>query len=108
MKNPIFFSHLVDSEKLILEIERLLEIETERQEILEMIDSVLRHAIVTKILDELDGKHHEEFVERYTTKPTDRNILVFLREKVPDIEDKLREEAKGVQQKLFDDIKNTK
>ena len=108
MQNPIFFKTLVDLEEVETEINRLLDAEEEQREILDMVDSTFNHAIITRILDELDEGYHEDFMTRYLSSPQNPEILVFLIEKIPDIKEKISDEAKKVKKKVLHYIKKIK
>ncbi|MFH1749996.1 MAG: hypothetical protein ABH837_03870 [bacterium] len=105
MRRKTFFSHLLDTDQLIMMVERLLEIEEEKLEILDMIDSTLHHRVIDKVLDELDDRHHELFMTEYSRDPGNEELLYFLKKHIPDIEDKIQLESKATQSSLFEDIK---
>ncbi len=108
MKRKTFFSHLINTDQLIMLVEKLLEIEEEKLEILDMIDSILHHRVIHKILEELDDKHHEIFMAEYSKNPGNEELLIFLKKHIPDIEEKIRSESESVQDSLFEDIKKLK
>ncbi|MFC1656775.1 hypothetical protein ACFL14_02355 [Patescibacteria group bacterium] len=105
MRRKTFFSHLLDTDQLITMVERLLEIEEEKLEILDMIDSTLHHRVVDKILHELDQGHHETFMSEYSRDPGNEELLFFLQKHIPNIEEKIQSESKDAQASLFEDIK---
>lgn len=108
MPKPIFFKQLVDVGEVEETINALLEKEEERQEILDLVDSTLHHAVVSRILDELAEEYHEDFMSRFLEAPENPEILIFLVEKVPDIKEKISDEGKKVKTKLLSDIKKIK
>lgn len=105
MKRKTFFSHLLDTDQLIMLVERYLEVEEEKLEILDMIDSTLHHRVMDRVLHELDEGHHEIFIAEYSRDPGDEELLFFLKKHIPDIEDVIRSESKSTQASLFEDIK---
>ena len=104
MRKKVFFSHLLDSDKYILLLEKLLEIEQEKLEILDMIDSTLHHRVMNLILQELNEEHHEFFIKEYSQNPGNVEILIFLKKQIPDIESKIRKESKSFHAELKNDI----
>jgi hypothetical protein len=104
MRRKVFFSHLLDTDPMIVLVEKLIEIEAERMEILDMIDSTLHHKIIHKLLDELPDEQHELFLEGYSKDPSNEELLVFLKQYVPDIESKISAESQTVQKSLYDEI----
>ncbi len=105
MRRKTFFSHLLDTDQLIMMVERLLEIEKEKMEILDMIDSTIHHRIMDRILYELDDKHHELFMTEFSRDPGNEDLLSFLKKQIPDIEDRIQSESKDAQDSLFEDIR---
>ena len=65
-----------------------------------MVDETIHHEVMSVILIHLPEEHHEEFLERFQARPHDPSLLAYLRAKVGDIEDKLKETGQELREKF--------
>jgi hypothetical protein len=82
--------------------------EKEKDDILQRIGRVIFEMALIRILDEMDdgtAKEFEQFLEK-NQKPED--ILKFLKEKVPNLEEILEDEARKFKTETFDVLKEVK
>lgn len=66
----------------------------ERLELWQLIDELLHHRVLGCVLEKLPKKYHQEFLDRFHTKPHDEGLLDFLYEKVgTDIKEFIKKEV---------------
>ena len=81
LKVKLFYSHLVDLEPLVKELELVSMQPDEREEIFELVDDIIHHRVLDSLLEILPEEDHEIFLERFTNTPANPEILEFLKEK---------------------------
>lgn len=80
--SKVFYDHLVMVEELFMEIE-VLEIDpVSKKEMKKMIDDIVHHKVLTRILDLLPKIYHKEFLERFYNSPGDLKHFKFLQETI--------------------------
>lgn len=104
----VFYDHLINLEELHQELlDFNLPVENHYQ-LLQIADSALHHEVVGVCLDCLPIEHHEYFLVRFRNQPNDANLLVFLKEKDPEIENKIRAKSTEVKEKIRKDLHKVK
>jgi len=87
--NKLFFDHLVRVDRVREKLASLAVAEEEVKELEGIIDGLVQQRVVETVLDVLDEEHHHVFISRVHLSPSDPEILVWLKEKVEDIEEKI-------------------
>jgi hypothetical protein len=100
----IFYDNLVNLHDLHVEFDRLDVPVEEREELVNLADSAMHHEIFDLIMFEVPDEHREIFLESFGNDPSDESILVFLRIRVPGIEDKIRQRAEAVKRSFIEDL----
>lgn len=104
MSKYVFYSHLIEMDSVIIELEKMDLSESERKHLTSLIDSSLHHTILDIILSELSDSDKRMFLTRLTHEDN-LNIWKFLNERVEKIEDKIKKAADQLKEELHDDIK---
>jgi hypothetical protein len=107
--STLFFDHLISFEK----IEKIISSSTseveEREELWRTMDDVISHSIVITILDKLPREHHEEFLNRFYEKPYDRELIIFLNERIETpFEELLNSKIEEIISELTEDLEGEK
>lgn len=102
-----FYSHLIPTEPLEYELTSLdLEV-NERDELQQMVEDNLHHAILEAILDELSEEDKKIFLE-HIAHDAHEKVLIHLRGKIENIEDKIKHTADSVMEELHQEIREVK
>lgn len=104
--SKLFYDHLVLLDDVFAEVE-VLEIDVhDKKEIKKMIDEIIHHRVLTRILDMLPTPHHEEFLDRFYKAPSDVRHLKFLQEKIDrDIHHELAKLSEELKSEVRQEIK---
>lgn len=102
-----FYSHLVEIESLIVELHRLDLSDEEKKQLTLIAESNLHHAILDVILSELSGEDKKIFLTHLSCGDHDK-VWKHLKEKVENIEDKIKKAAEQLKSELHKDIKEVK
>lgn len=102
----IFYDHLTVTNEVIVELDKYKFDIAEREELIQLIDENIHHQVLNIILRNLPKEKHEEFLLAFHHKPSDPDLLVFLKKAVKDIEKIITDEANSVKKELLKEIKN--
>lgn len=92
--SKIFYDHITDLSEVERRVKDIAHTQEEREELYRLIDEILHHRVLGAVLSKLPESHHKEFLDRFTNKPHDSNILLFLSEKIKeDVEEFIRQEV---------------
>lgn len=99
-----FYSFIVETESLFIDIESLAISDDEKKHLKSLAESHIHHSILDTILSELGVTDKKLFLTYLNTKDHDK-IWQFLRERIDDIEEKIKEAARKIKGELHKDIK---
>ena len=103
MKNS-FYSHLIEIESVIVELDKLDLSQEQKVHLTGLIDSSLHHTILDAVLSELTAGDKRVFLN-HLQEDDHSKIWKFLEEKVDNIEDKIKKAAEGLKTELHKDLK---
>jgi hypothetical protein len=102
-----FYSHLVDTDGLVLELEELDLEEEERKELLHMASMTLHHTVMEVILDALSEEDKQIFLSHMAHDNHDK-VWEHLKSRIENIETKIRATADSTMKELYKDIREVK
>ncbi len=102
-----FYSHLIEVESLIIELDSLELSDKEKKHLATLADSNLHQAILHAILDELNESEKKIFLEHLNNREHDK-IWKLLNERIDNVEDKIKDAAERIKEELKKDIKKAK
>ena len=102
-----FYSHLIEIESLIIELDKLNLTGTERKHLANLVDANLHHTIMDAILSQLSEEDKKTFMQILHQKVNEK-IWDFLNSKVDNIEDKIKKAAKDLKTQLHKDLREAK
>lgn len=100
---PTFYDNLINTAPIMAAISEELS-HIEQEEIHEMIEDILHHRILEIILNDLPEEHHENFLVKFHSDPTDQDLLILIKKHSPKIEEKISEVVLHVHQDLKSDL----
>jgi hypothetical protein len=106
--SKLFFDHLIYLEEVEVEIKRTAATKEERDELWGLVDEIVTHKVLSKVLDKLPREHHEEFLELFHKSPHDEVVIFsYLRINAGNsIEDDLKRDLKNLGRDLLREIKS--
>lgn len=102
-----FYSHLIDTESLVVELDKMGFSQKERVSLIALIDSNMHHAVLDLILSELSEEDKKVFLTHVANEQHDK-VWELLNNKVDNIEEKIIKAAKDLKDELYKDIEETK
>ncbi|MBI3485855.1 hypothetical protein HY025_02815 [Candidatus Daviesbacteria bacterium] len=99
-----FYSQIIEIESLLVELDKLSLSETEKKHLSYLVDSNLHQVILDAILSELKPKDKEIFLKHLQANDHGK-IWKLLKERIVQVENKIKLAAKNLKQQLHEDIK---
>jgi hypothetical protein len=102
-----FYSHLIEYESLIVELDQLELSEKERHHLAQLADSNLHHTVLEAILSELNEEDKLIFLDHLKNQKHDK-IWQLLNEKVDGVEEKIKRSAHELKEEMKEAIREAK
>jgi len=104
MRKKYFYTHIVDTSTLSLEIGSMDLSPKERMHLISLIDSNIHHEILDLILSELNAVDKQTFLTHLASENHSK-VWKLLNEKIKDVEGKIKKTAEDIKKELHKDIK---
>ncbi len=92
-------------DNIIIELENLNMEKSEKEQILKIADELADYQFLNAILDKLEEKDKEIFLERMHGG-TPEGVAEFLHERIEGIEEVLKENARALELEIIEDIRS--
>lgn len=104
--SKLFFDHLIEFEEIEIELKKLDVTHEERIELERLIDSMVHHRVVDRILTHLPAEHHEEFLDKYYKKPYDPVLLSWINQRIEEsVEKHVKDEVAKLKKEILKDLR---
>lgn len=105
----VFYDHLIEFEEVEIELKRLELGAEEKKELEQLIESMVHHRVMDRILTHLPRHHHTEFIDKFYKTPYDPRLLAWIDQKIEaSVEEHLKDELKKLKQEILEDIRSSK
>jgi hypothetical protein len=102
-----FYSHLVETDSLVIMINDLDVSSDEKAHLIALVDSQLHHTVLDAVLSELSEEDKRLFLKHLLDEDHD-TIWNHLNTKVDNIEERIKKAADDLKKALHEDIKEAK
>lgn len=99
-----FYSHIIEIESLLLELDQVDLTEGEKRHLAKLIDANLHHTILDAILSELSEADKKVFLNHLSADEHNK-IWQLLNKRIDNIEEKIKEAASSLKEEMRADIK---
>jgi hypothetical protein len=107
MRKKYFYTHIIDTSTLSLELDSMNLAQDEKTHLISLADSNIHHEVLDLILSELSPSDKKTFLSLLASEDHDK-VWGFLRGKVDNIEEKIKKTAEDLKKELHQDIKEVK
>ena len=110
----LFYSHLIEVDSIILELDQMDLSYEEKLHLTNLIDSSIHHSVLDAILSELSTADKRVFMQHLNQGDHDEQssssskIWKFLNDKVDGVEEKIKKAADDLKMELHKDLKEAK
>lgn len=103
----LFYSHLIEVDSIILELDQMGLSHEERLHLASLIDSSIHHSVLDAILSELSESDKRVFMQHLNEGDHDK-IWKFLNQRIEGVEEKIKKAADDLKMELHKDLKEAK
>jgi hypothetical protein len=107
MKKIYFYSHIVDTSALFLELNEMDLTSIERLHLISLIDSNIHQEVIALILSELNLPDRKIFLAHLASESHDK-IWKLLNSKINDAEEKIKKTVETLKEELHKDMQKVK
>lgn len=104
MSKTFFYSHLIEIESVVTELDKLDLSAEQKKHLAELVDSSLHHTILDAVLSELSETEKKVFLN-HIEENNHGKIWQFLNERIDKIEEKIKKAAEDLKEQLHRDLK---
>ena len=102
----IFYDHLLILDEVEAEVKKTAQTPEEKEELWRLIDEIVHHRVMGKLLDKLPKDNHEDFLTRFHEAPHDDGLMDYLRQKIGEnVEELIRQEIGELAYELLAEIR---
>jgi hypothetical protein len=104
--SKLFYDRLIVLDEVEVHIKRSASSKEEQEEFWGLVDEIVSHRVIEKILDKLPSTHHTEFLEIFHKCPHDEALIFgFLSEKTgEDMEETLKRELSNLPKEILKEL----
>lgn len=106
-KGKHFYSHIIDTSSITLEIGNMKLSQEERVHLLSLTESNIHHAVLDAILSELSEDDKKKFMEHMHADNHDE-IWKLLSSRINNVEERIKKAAEDLKKELSEDINKSK
>jgi len=107
MRKKYFYTHIIDTTSLVLELQNMNLDPKEKRHLISLIDSNIHHEILDLILSELSPLDKKIFLNHLALQNHDK-IWKFTKEKIDNIEEKIIKTAEDLKKEMHKDLEEVK
>ncbi|MBI2590486.1 MAG: hypothetical protein HYW33_01205 [Candidatus Blackburnbacteria bacterium] len=106
--SKLFYDHLIILEEVEIELGKLELSREEKRELEELIEEILHHRVLGRVLSDLPEVHHEDFLQKFKNAPHDTFLIEYLNERIErSVEEHIKEEIEKLKKEILTDIRGT-
>lgn len=107
--SKIFYDIHIHLEEIEVELDKLTLSHEEKQELEHLIEEMVHHRVLDRILTHLPREHHTEFLDRFHKTPYDHKLLSWLDARIEkSVEEHVKDEIEKLKKEILQDIKSSK
>lgn len=107
--SKLFYDHLIVFEEIEVELDQLKLDREEREEVEKLIDELIHHRVLDRILTYLPRHHHAEFLTKFHAAPYDHKLLSYLDARIEaSVEEHVKDEVEKLKEEILQDIKSSR
>jgi hypothetical protein len=101
-----FYSHLVEIDTVVTELEVLDLNAEEKHELVKIMETTIHHVVLNTVLSELSEEDKKQFLDHLAGN-NHSELWKLLTEKVPEVHEKIKKSVHKVKKEMSEDIMET-
>lgn len=106
--SKLFYDHLIVLKEVEVTLRSADFSPEEKERVHQAVEETIHYHVMTCILDHLPREHHNQFLELFHRSPHHPGLLTFLKDRVENIEELIKQEVKDLEKLLLEDIESAK
>lgn len=107
--SKIFYDQYIFLEELETELDSCDFEREERDEIDSLIEEMIHHRVLDRLLVNLPKEHHEEFLKKFHSAPYNEDLIAYINSKIESsVEEHVKDEMAKLKKEILEDIKKHK
>lgn len=107
--SKIFYDVHIHLEEIEIELDKLGIEHEEKQEMEHLIEEMVHHRVLDRLLTHLPRQHHAEFLDRFHKTPYDEKLLSWLDARIEkSVEEHVKDEMEKLKKEILQDIRSSK
>lgn len=103
--SKVFYDKYIILEEVEIELNRLEMDSEERQELEHLIDEMIHHRVMDRLLTHLPRHHHAEFLDRFHKAPYDEALIRYLDQRIEkSVKEHIEEEIEKLKKEILEDL----
>jgi len=104
--SKVFYDHLIVLTEVEAEIKKTAQTPEEKEELWKLVDEMIHHRVMERVLDKLPKVHHEDFLTRFHEAPHDDNLIDYLTKQMGEnVEELIKREIGELAYELLAEIR---
>ncbi len=103
-----FYQKIIVIDPILAELHLLDLSDEEKHHLTNLLDSSIYHAILDEILSNLKTQDKKLFLKLLHENPEDEKLLKFLKEKIENVEERIKKVADELVTQMYKDLKEVK
>lgn len=105
--SKIFYDKFIILEEVEIELKKLDMEHEERQEVEHLIEEMVHHRVLDRILTHLPRHHHAEFLDRFHKTPYDESLIRYLDQRIEkSVKEHVEEEIEKLKKEILEDLRS--
>ena len=105
----LYYDHLIIFEEVDVELGKLDLEHEEKEELHHLIEEMVHHRVMDRVLQVLPRQHHENFMHEFKKRPHDTALIHYINERIDEsVERHIQEEMEKLKEEILEDLKGKK
>lgn len=107
--SKIFYDKYIILEEVEIELDKLEMDYEERQELEHLVDEMIHHRVMDRLLTHLPRHHHAEFLEHFHNRPYDEALIRYLDQRIEkSVKEHIEEEIEKLKKEILEDLRSSR
>ena len=105
--SKIWYDHLIILEEVDVELGKLDLEHEEKEELQHLIEEMVHHRVLDRVLQVLPREHHENFLQEFKKRPHDVALIHYIDERIDEsVERHIQEEIGKLKEEILADLRD--
>ncbi|KKS13417.1 hypothetical protein A2617_03450 [Candidatus Daviesbacteria bacterium RIFOXYD1_FULL_41_10] len=103
-----FYSHIIEIESVLVKLDEIDLSNDQKKHLAHLVDSTIHQTVLDLILSKLSKSDRRTLVAKMKENPEDKDLMKFVKEKVENIEEEIKNTVQDLKEELHMDIREAR